>query len=109
MKSCELVETQSPINNDKIPTLFDDIEMGSKSNDDYNETVSMLDKDKLIYNIDELRNIKKLFFVERDHITVGYRAHENMTIGMCTKTACMMHNETMNIYTHFLPALYNTA
>ena len=29
-----------------------------------------------------------------------------MTVAMCTKSMCQMHNETMNIYTHFLPALY---
>ena len=54
----------------------------------------------------ELKKIKKLFFVEKEHIEVGYRAHDNMTVGMCCKSMCQIHNETGNIYTHFLPALY---
>ena len=41
-----------------------------------------------------------------DYIDVGYRAHPNMSVCMCTKSLCQMHNETMNIYTHLLPAFY---
>ena len=29
-----------------------------------------------------------------------------MTMGMCCRSLCQVHNETANIYTHMLPALY---
>ena len=29
-----------------------------------------------------------------------------MTATMCCRSLCQVHNETMNIYTHFVPALY---
>ena len=29
-----------------------------------------------------------------------------MTVGMCCRSLGQMHNETGNIYTHMLPALY---
>ena len=66
----------------------------------------MVGSNRTIYSLKELKRIKKLFFVEKEHIEVGYRAHENMTAGMCVKSLCQMHNETLNIYTHLLPAVY---
>ena len=48
----------------------------------------------------------KLFYIEKPHIDFGYRAHPNMTVCMCTKSLCQIHNETFNIYTHFIPAIY---
>ena len=61
---------------------------------------------KIIYTLKELRKKDNLFFVKRDYIRYGYRAHENMTFGMCTKTVCQVHNETGNVFTHLLPGIY---
>jgi len=61
---------------------------------------------KTIYTLKDLKRLKKLFFVEKEHIKVGYRANHNMTFGMCCQSLCQVHNETGNIYTHMLPAIY---
>ena len=65
-----------------------------------------MQSDKTVYSLKELKRIKKLFFMEKKHIEVGYRAHPKMTVRMCTRSICQLHNETMNIYTHMLPAVY---
>lgn len=52
---------------------------------------------------------KRLFYAKRKYVKFGYRANPDMTIGLATKTVLMCHCETLNIWTHFLPALYFTA
>ena len=78
----------------------------SLSDERKQEIQALVQSDKTIYSLKELKRIKKLFFMERRHIEVGYRAHPKMTVGMCTRSICQLHNETMNIYTHMLPAFY---
>ena len=70
------------------------------------EAPANTDPDKLIYTLRELKRNKHLFFVKRDFIRYGYRAHEDMNFKRCTSTMCMVHNETMNVYSHLIPGLY---
>lgn len=67
---------------------------------------ALVSENRTIYTLRELKRLKKLFYVERDFIKIGYRAHENMTAGMCLRSLCQMHNETSSILTHALPAIY---
>ena len=60
----------------------------------------------MIYTLRELKRRKDLFFIKRDFIRYGYRAHNDMTFTRCTSTLCMVHNETMNVYSHLIPGLY---
>ena len=62
--------------------------------------------DKMIYTLKELKKKEHLFYVKRDFIRYGYRAHEDMNFKRCTSSLCMVHNETMNIYSHLIPGIY---
>ena len=63
--------------------------------------------DKLIYKKEELKLLKqRLFYAKRKYIKYGYRANPDMTFGKATKTMVMCHCETMNIWTHLIPAFY---
>ena len=70
------------------------------------EVQALVTSNRSVYTLKELKRIKKLFFVEKEHIEVGYRAHENMTAKMCCRSVCQVHNETFNIWSHMLPAVY---
>jgi adiponectin receptor len=61
----------------------------------------------LIYDLKELKPLmKQMYFSKREFIRYGYRAHPNMTWGMCSKTLFMCHCETGNVWTHLLSAFY---
>lgn len=69
--------------------------------------VSELDPNRLIYDLKELKPLmKKMYYSRREFIRYGYRAHPNMTWGMCTSTLVKCHCETGNIWTHLLSAFY---
>ena len=44
--------------------------------------------------------------MEIPFINIGYRAHPRMGLCKCSSTALMMHNETMNFWTHAIPTIY---
>ena len=46
------------------------------------------------------------WFYRVPHTRFGYRYHPAMDACMCTKSLFQLHNQTMNIYTHLLPAVY---
>jgi len=47
-----------------------------------------------------------MFCVLAPFISEGYRACPCMTVNKATSTLFMIHNETLNIWTHLLPAVY---
>ena len=48
-----------------------------------------------------------MYFYNRDNIRFGYRAHRgNLDLISCAKTAFCIHCETLNIWTHGIPAIY---
>lgn len=46
------------------------------------------------------------WFFRVPHVRFGYRYHPAMDMHMCNWSMLQLHNQTMNILTHFLPALY---
>ena len=46
------------------------------------------------------------FFLRVPYIRFGYLYHKNLDALMCVKSLFPLHNQTMNVFTHFLPALY---
>ena len=77
----------------------EDVELGT--------FVPEIDLTKYIYDLKELKPVmKQMYFSKREFIRYGYRAHPNMTFGMCTKTLVMCHCETGNVWSHLLSAVY---
>ena len=70
------------------------------------ETVQPSDE-LAIYDLQTLKQLK-LFYVQRDYITAGYRGCPKVTIYECTKTLFKIHNETTNVWSHLIPAFYFT-
>ena len=64
------------------------------------------DKTKFIHSLRGVKKLKDVFYVKKKHIKYGYRAHEKMTFGKCTKSLMMLHNETFNVWTHLICGLY---
>ena len=63
--------------------------------------------DKMVFDLKELNHMHDPpYFLYREYIAYGYRAHPNMNAMMCTKSMFTCHCETTNIWTHLLPALY---
>lgn len=64
----------------------------------------------LSYSVYDVQTLKhhKMFYVHRDYITVGYRACPNMTVSKCTRSLFQLHNETTNVWSHLIPAIYFT-
>ena len=71
-------------------------------------------RDPPMYTLSELDAVKpkdRPFFVRRDYIEHGYRAGHGtgMSFKQCTESLFgYIHNESMNIYSHLVPALYFT-
>jgi hypothetical protein len=83
----------------------DDIEISGKEN--FSVELDCQEPVKFIFSLVELKQMRDIFFVKRDFITVGYRAAcPCLTAAMCNKSIFMLHNETMNIWSHMLPAFY---
>ena len=59
----------------------------------------------MIYTLAEVKELK-CFHVYKKYISHGYRREQ--TVQQCYKTFFKLHNETMNVWTHLLPALYFT-
>ena len=84
---------------DETSSDSEDVEMGT--------FVPEIDLSKYIYDLKELKPVmKQMYFSKREFIRYGYRAHPNMTFGMCTKTLVMCHCETGNVWSHLLSAIY---
>ena len=78
-----------------------DMESGSKM-----DSLNSGDPNRMVYSLRELKKKDNLFYIKRDYIKYGYRAHENMTFRRCSSSLCVVHNETMNVYSHLIPGLY---
>ena len=66
-----------------------------------------LDLSRTTYSLRELKALKgRLFFVPKKFVEEGFRAHPNMTTYKCFKSLFYLHNESTNIWSHLLPALY---
>ena len=46
------------------------------------------------------------WFFRVQFLRFGYRYHPEMDFCMCTKSLFQLHNQTMNVYTHMIPAIY---
>jgi len=46
------------------------------------------------------------WFLRAPYIRYGYRYHKDMTVQMCNSSLLQWHNQTMNVFTHLLPAFY---
>ncbi|TNV76693.1 hypothetical protein FGO68_gene1561 [Halteria grandinella] len=64
------------------------------------------DGSRFIHSLRGVKKMKDVFYVRKRHIKHGYRAHECMTVGKCSKSLFMLHNETFNVWTHLLCGLY---
>jgi adiponectin receptor len=79
------------------------------SDDGFEHIQDTVNPDKIIYTKKELRRVshgKEMYVFTRDHLRHGIRAKPNMTCVDCTKTVFKCHNETANIWTHLLAAIY---
>jgi len=81
----------------------------------HSKTVEPLEfPDKTIYSYRELMELNNFtyskqmphWFFRIPYCRFGYRYHPAMDTCMCTKSLFQLHNQTMNIYTHLLPAIY---
>ena len=67
----------------------------------------VLDPERIIYNLQDLKALKKqLFFVRTQYVSEGYRACPCMTVKKASSTLFMIHNETLNVWTHLVPVFY---
>jgi len=64
----------------------------------------LIEKMRGVYTSDTLKKLNKWHDI-RPYITVGYRANYKSIKEMAV-TLIKMHNETFNIWTHFLSFLY---
>ena len=64
------------------------------------------DDSKFIHSLRGLKKLKDTFFERKRYIKLGYRAHQNLTVGKCTKSLFMLHNETFNTWSHLLCGVY---
>jgi alpha-D-ribose 1-methylphosphonate 5-triphosphate synthase subunit PhnI len=46
------------------------------------------------------------WFFRVPHVRFGYRYHPAMDVSMCNRSMLHLHNQSLNVLTHFLPALY---
>ena len=69
-------------------------------------TFSTRDEQKFIFSLRAVKKKKDVFFVRKKYIKHGYRAHQCLTVGKCSQSLFMMHNETFNVWTHLAGGIY---
>ena len=69
-------------------------------------TFSAMDEEKFIFSLRAVKKKKDVFFVRKKYIKHGYRAHQCLTVGKCSQSLFMMHNETFNVWTHLVGGIY---
>lgn len=61
---------------------------------------------RFIHPLRTVKTLKDVFYVRKKFIKHGYRAHPSMTYTKCTLSLFMLHNETVNVWSHLLCGLY---
>ena len=61
---------------------------------------------RFIHPLRTVKTLKDVFYVRKKFIKHGYRAHHEMTYKKCTLSLFMLHNETVNVWSHLLCGLY---